>query len=182
MTTNLPPSEISGREPMNRAGQLAAMAVLDGSAVGHAGRERKLLSPGGQAEFEKSTAGLVKASIDDHATREVDVPDASVREDIFYQISGAQPAVAGLEPDMARHREMFAGLEKVGWQVLRLFSIGQLVINDRIDSFPPKPGSRVPRMHRRVAGHFRVQDGRTRVRRDFGYPEARPLIAPAPKA
>ena len=61
---------------------------------------------------------------------------------------------------------MFAGLERVDWRILRSFAIGQLVINDRIDDFFPKPGSRVPRMRFRVSG----------------YPGAKQLIEPAPKA
>ena len=125
---------------------------------------------------------MVNAFIRDYATRDVDVLAAYMHDDIVYQISEGQPDIVGVEAYKTRNRGMFEGLEKVDWRVLRSFAIGQLVINDRIDDFFPKPGSRVPRMSFRVAGHFLVQDGKIRVWRDFGYPGAKQLIEPASRA
>ena len=62
------------------------------------------------------------------------------------------------------------------------FAIGQVVINERIDEFYPKPGSKVPRMRFHVAGYFLIKDGRIQVWRDFTYPGAKQLIEPAPRA
>jgi limonene-1,2-epoxide hydrolase len=90
--------------------------------------------------------------------------------------------VVGVEEYKKRNGSMFEGLEKIDWQILRSFAIGQLVINDRIDEFFPKPGSRVPRMRFRVSGYFLVVDNKIKVWRDFGYPGAKQLVEPAPKA
>jgi limonene-1,2-epoxide hydrolase len=103
-------------------------------------------------------------------------------DDIVYQVSEGQPDVIGVEAYKKRNAEMFAGLERIDWQILRSFAIGQLVINDRIDDFFPKPGSRVPRMRFRVSGYFLMADSKIKVWRDFGYPGAKQLIEPAPRA
>ena len=64
----------------------------------------------------------------------------------------------------------------------RQFAIGQIVINDRVDEFYPYPGSKVPRMRFRVTGYFLIEDNKIKVWRDFGYPGAKQLVEPAPKA
>jgi len=101
-------------------------------------------------------------------------------DDIIYQVSAGQPEVIGVEAYKKRNSKMFAGLEKIDWVTLRQFTIGQLVINDRIDEFYPYPGSRVPRMRFRVAGYFLIADNKIKVWRDFGYPGAKQLVQPAP--
>ena len=53
---------------------------------------------------------------------------------------------------------------------------------DRIDEFYPYPGSKVPRMRFRVSGFFLIQDNKIKVWRDWGYPGAKQLVKPAPKA
>ncbi len=45
-----------------------------------------------------------------------------------------------------------------------------------------KTVSRVPRMRFRVYGYFLVVDSKIKAWRDFGYPGAKQLIEPAPKA
>jgi limonene-1,2-epoxide hydrolase len=90
--------------------------------------------------------------------------------------------VVGIEAYKKRNGAMLAGLEKVEWVTLRQFAIGQLVINDRIDEFYPYSGSKTPRMRFRVAGYFLIKNNKIQIWRDFGYPGAKQLIEPAPKA
>jgi len=175
-------NEISRRQLLGGAGALAAMALMDAQAGGHTGRPREILSPEQQAELEAANEALVNAFIRDYATRDVDVLAAYMHDDIVYQVSQGQPEVLGVDAYKTRNREMFAGLERIDWRVLRSCAIGQLVINDRIDDFFPKPGSRVPRMRFRVSGYFLIEEGKIRIWRDFGFPGAEQLIEPAPKA
>ena len=77
---------------------------------------------------------------------------------------------------------MLNGMEKIDWQILRQFAIGQVVINDRVDDFFPPVGGKMPRMQFRVAGYFLIENGKIRVWRDFGYPGAKQILEPAPKA
>lgn len=177
-----PSNEINRRQLLGGAGALAAMVVMDANAGGHTGRPREILSPEQQADLEASNEELVNAFVRDYSTRDVDVLAAYMHDDIVYQVSQGQPEVVGVEAYKARNRKMFDGLEKIDWQVLRSCAIGQLVINDRIDDFFPKPGSRVPRMRFRVSGYFLVEEGKIRVWRDFGYPGAEQLVESAPKS
>lgn len=158
------------------AGMLAALGMAEAQAGGHTGSPRVFLSPEEQFALERANETLVNNFIRDYATRDVNVLTGYMHEDIIYQVSEGQGEVHGIEAYRKRNAEMFAGLEKVDWRILRSFAIGQLVINDRIDDFFPKPGSKVPRMQFRVAGYFLVVDNKIKIWRDFGYPGARQLV------
>lgn len=161
------------------AGLLAAMGLSELRAGGHTGGERKVLTPDQQLALEEANETLVNNFIRDYATRDVDVLASYMADDIIYQVSEGQGEVRGIDAYKERNAAMFEGLEKVDWRILRSFAIGQLVINDRIDDFFPKPGSQVPRMQFRVAGYFLVVDNKIKVWRDFGYPGAQQLVEPA---
>jgi limonene-1,2-epoxide hydrolase len=173
---------LNRRELIQTAAMLATMGLSQAHAGGHTGPARKVLTPEQQAALEAANETLVNNFIRDYATRDVEVLASYMADDIIYQVSEGQGEVVGVEAYKKRNAAMFDGLEKVDWQILRSFAIGQLVINDRIDDFFPKPGSRVPRMRFRVSGYFYVLDGKIKVWRDFGYPGAEQLVEPAPKA
>jgi limonene-1,2-epoxide hydrolase len=175
-------NQFNRRNLLLSAGLLAALGMSEVQAGGHTGGKRKILSEAEQAALEKSNETLVNNFVRDYATRDVDILAAYMADDIIYQISEGQPEVVGVEAYKKRNASMFDGLEKVDWKILRSFAIGQLVINDRIDEFYPKPGSRVPRMRFRVSGYFLIVDDKIKIWRDFGYPGAKQLIEPAPKA
>ena len=164
------------------AGMIAALGMAESRAGSHTGGGRTLLTPDQQQALEAANETLVTNFIRDYATRDVDVLAAYMADDIIYQVSETQGEIQGIEAYRKRNASMFAGLEKIDWQILRSFAIGQLVINDRIDEFFPKPGSRVPRMRFRVSGYFLVVDNKIKIWRDFGYPGAKQLVEPAPKA
>ena len=176
-----PISPINRRDLMMGAGMLAMLGMQEAAAGGHRGK-RIILSEDEQLALEKANDQLVTDFINDYASRNVELLSKYMADDIIYQISEGQPEVVGVEAYKKRNKMMFDGLEKVDWITLRQFTVGQLVINDRIDEFYPYPGSKVPRMRFRVAGYFLIQDGKIKVWRDFGYPGAQQLIQPAPKA
>jgi len=161
---------------------LGAMSMMGNAlAGGHTGKE-KYLSEDEQLAIEKANAELVTNFCNDYSKRDVDTLAAYVHDDIIYQITERQPDVVGIEAYRKHLTPMLAGLEKIDWQILRQHAIGQLVINDRIDEFYPPVGGRIPRMRFRVAGYFWIVDGKIKVWRDFGYPGAKQLLEPAPKA
>ena len=175
-------AHLNRRELICGAGILAAIGMSQAYAGAHTGGGREILTSEQQQTLEKANETLVNNFIRDYSTREVDIVAAYLADDIIYQVSETQGEVIGIEAYKKRIASSFAGLEKVDWQVLRSFAIGQLVINERIDDFFPKPGSRVPRMRFRVSGYFLVVDNKIRIWRDFGYPGAKQLIEPAPKS
>ena len=173
---------LNRRDVIWGAGLLAALGLSELQAGGHTGGERIVLTPDEQLALEKTNETLVNDFIRDYSTRDVDVLASYMADDIIYQVSEGQGEVRGIDAYKERNAAMFEGLEKVDWRILRSFAIGQLVINDRIDDFFPKPGSQVPRMRFRVAGYFLVVDNKIKVWRDFGYPGAQQLVEPAPSA
>ena len=173
---------LNRRELLWGAGMLAALTMAEAQAGGHTGAGRAVLTPEQQQALEAANETLVTNFIRDYATRDVGVLAAYMADDIIYQVSENQGEVRGVEAYKKRNAAMFEGLEKIDWQILRSFAIGQLVINDRMDEFFPKPGSRVPRMRFRVAGYFLVLDSKIKVWRDFGYPGPKQLVEPAPEA
>ena len=173
---------VNRRELIWGAGMLAALGMSNAQAGAHTGAgERAVMTPEQQQALEKANEALVNNFIRDYSLRDVEVVAGYLADDIIYQVSESQGEVIGIEAYKKRIATSFAGLEKVDWQVLRSFAIGQLVINDRIDEFYPKPGSRVPRMRFRVSGYFLVVDNKIQIWRDFGYPGAKQLVEPAPK-
>jgi len=180
---NSPQSGINRRQLLTGAGMLGAMSMMGESALagGHTGKE-KYLTEDEQLALEKANAELVTNFCNDYSNRDVDTLLSYVHDDIIYQITERQPEVVGIEAYRKHLTPMLAGLEKIDWQITRQHAIGQLVINDRVDDFFPPVGGRIPRMRFRVAGYFWIVDGKIKVWRDFGYPGAKQLLKPAPKA
>ena len=181
MSVEDPKTLLNRRDLFMGAGMLAAMAMTEAQAGGHTGKET-YLSEDEQLALEKANAELVSNFVADYAKRDVDTLLSYVADDIVYQITEAQPDVVGKEAYRKHLTPMLGGLEKVDWQILRQFAIGQVVINDRVDDFFPPVGGRIPRMRFRVTGYFLIVDNKIKVWRDFGYPGARQLLEPAPKA
>jgi len=182
MPEDHPEASLNRRDLLLGASLITALGISAAQAGGHRGGERVILSEEEQLALEKANDELITNFIKDYASRDVELLASYMADDIIYQVSAGQPEVIGVEAYKKRNGAMFAGLEKIDWVTLRQFTIGQVVINDRIDEFYPYPGSKVPRMRFRVTGYFLIEDGKIKVWRDFGYPGAEQLVQPAPKA
>jgi limonene-1,2-epoxide hydrolase len=172
---------LNRRDVFLGAGMLALLATQEGQAGAHRG-PRIELSEAEQAALERANDALVAGFVRDYATCDADVLSRYVADDIVYQITTGMPEVVGIEAFRKHNANMFKGLDKVEWVNLRQFTIGQVVINDRIDEFYPYPGSSTPRMRFRVAGYFLIENNKIKVWRDFPYPGSKQLIEPAPRA
>jgi limonene-1,2-epoxide hydrolase len=178
------------RELMNRrellmgtsmVGMAAMLGMQQALAGGH-NKPRVELTETQQLELEQANNQLVADFVAAYATRDAAVIDSFVSDDIVYQITPGMAEIVGREAFYKHNANMFKGLDKVAWVNSRQFTIGPIVINDRVDDFIPYAGSKVPRMQFRVAGYFLVEDNKIQVWRDFPYPGAKQLIEPAPKA
>jgi len=161
---------------------MAAMLGMQNALAGGHKAPRIELTETQQLELEEANNLLVADFVAAYATRDADVIGKYVSDDITYQITTGMADIVGREAFHKHNANMFKGLDKVEWVNLRQFTIGQVVINDRIDDFFPYPGSRVPRMRFRVAGFFLIEDNKIKTWRDFPYPGAKQLVEPAPKA
>jgi limonene-1,2-epoxide hydrolase len=160
---------------------LASLGIQEAMAGGH-NAKRVQLTEAQQLALEKANDKLVANFVADYATRDADVIGNYVSDDIAYQITTGMPDIVGRQAFHKHNANMFKGLDKVEWVNLRQFTIGPVVINDRIDEFYPYPGSKTPRMRFRVAGYFLIEDNKIKTWRDFPYPGAKQLIEPAPRA
>jgi len=163
------------------AGAIAMAGMQQAFAGGH-NTPRVEMSKEEQQALEQANDKLVRDFCDDYSKLSAEVLDKYVHDDIIYQITQGMPEVTGREAFFKHNDNMLKGLDSTEWINLRQHTIGQVVINERIDEFYPFPGSRVPRMRFQVAGYFLVEDGKIRIWRDFSYPGSKQLIEPAPKA
>jgi limonene-1,2-epoxide hydrolase len=179
------PFDLINRRDLLKGGSMAGMVAMLGMQEALAGghtSDRVELTEEEQLALEKANDKLVADFVDAYAKRDAAVLSEFVADDIIYQITTGMPDIVGREAFFKHNDNMFKGLDKVEWFNLRQFTVGQVVINDRIDEFYPYPGSKTPRMRFRVAGYFLVEDNKIKVWRDFPYPGAKQLIEAAPKA
>ena len=177
-----PDNTLNRRDLMLGAGMLSMMGMMQTAQAGGHTAPRELLTEDQQLALEKSNDELVANFMADYSKKDINLLASYLHDDIIYQITEGMPDVVGIEDYKKRNGPMLDGLEKVEWITLRQFAVGQLVINDRIDEFWPYPGSKTPRMRFRVSGYFLVVDNKIKIWRDFGYPGAKQLVKPAPKA
>ncbi|MGI9289824.1 MAG: limonene-1,2-epoxide hydrolase family protein [Gammaproteobacteria bacterium] len=163
------------------AGVIALAGVQQAFAGGHTG-PRVEMSKEEQMALEKANDKLIRDFCDDYSKLSAEVLDKYVHDDVIYQITQGMPEVVGREAFFNHNDRMLKGLDSTDWINLRQHTIGQVVINERIDEFYPFPGSKIPRMRFQVAGYFLIEEGKIRIWRDFSYPGSKQLIEPAPKA
>lgn len=163
------------------ASALAMMSMPDAMADGHT-RPRVEMTKKEQKALEKANHKLVKNFCEDYSKLDAAVLDTYVADDIVYQITQGMPEVVGREAFFKHNDNMLKGLESTEWINKRQHTIGQVVINERVDEFYPFPGSSIPRMRFQVTGYFLIVDNKIKVWRDFSYPGSKQLIEPAPKA
>jgi len=161
-------------------GAVAALAMSEAHAGGHSGQP--VLTPEEQKAIEVANAKLVDNFVADYSKLDVDLLLSYVHDDVIYQITDGMPEVVGIDAYREHLTPMLSGMESIEWKTLRQFSIGQLVINERVDEFYPPVGGKMPRMRWWVSGYFLIIDNKIKVWRDFPYPGAKQLLEPAPKA
>ena len=163
------PGLISRRNAIGATGAIATLGIL--SAARSDADDR--------SELEIVNETLVTNFCRDYSKLDVDVLSAYLADDIIYQISESQGVINGLQEYRERNGDIAERFEAIDWRILRSHAIGPLVVNERIDFFIARPGTRQPNMRFAVAGYFLVQDGKIQVWRDFGMPGVRPVVSPS---
>ena len=102
---------------------------------------------------------LIKANED----KDVDALLALLSDDIAYE-NVPMGVMNGREEVRAMLGPFLAGAEKVAWEVLEQVESGDVVMNERVDRFWLAGGHKV---ELRVAGVFKVKDGKVTVWRDY---------------
>ena len=118
--------------------------------------------------LEQANADLVTRFCLDWALRDVEKLVPYLADNLIYQMFEKRPDLIGLEEFRREVGPFLKDLARVEWEILRTFTIGQVVINERVDHFIAKPGGRS--MHFPIAGLFVVKAGKIELWRDYSLP------------
>ncbi|MDP6437351.1 MAG: limonene-1,2-epoxide hydrolase family protein [Gammaproteobacteria bacterium] len=148
---------LSRRAVLGAAGGLAACATISGEN----GQVEK-------SELEIENERIVTQFCLDWATRDANLLADYLADDIQYQMFEGRPDIVGREAFIKELDGFLKNLKEVRWEILRTYSIGELVINDRVDHFIGEDEKRS--MHFAIAGYFLVRDGKIKIWKDYGIP------------
>jgi limonene-1,2-epoxide hydrolase len=107
----------------------------------------------------ETVTALIKAN----EARDIDALLAVVTDDIVYE-NVPMGVMNGTEEVRAMLAPFLAGAERVTWEVLEQVESGDTVMNERIDRFWLAGDHKI---ELRVAGVFKVRDGKVSVWRDY---------------
>jgi limonene-1,2-epoxide hydrolase len=132
---------------------------------------------GGRAErtpLETVNEDLVTRFCLDWALRDVEKLIPYLADNLIYQMFEKRPDLIGIEAFRREVGPFLKDLARVEWEMLRTFTIGQVVINERVDHFIAKPGGRS--MHFPIVGLFVVKNSKIELWRDYSLPGGKPRM------
>ena len=144
------------------------LLVAGGLAAGCTGLATDGDAGSASTPLEQANADLVTRFCLDWALRDVEKLVPYLADNLIYQMFEKRPDLIGLEEFRREVGPFLKDLARVDWEILRTFTIGQVVINERVDHFVAKPGGRS--MHFPIAGLFVVKAGKIELWRDYSLP------------
>lgn len=157
------PQPLANRRDLLALGGAGVFAALGGEL--HAG-ENVVSEP---SEIEKENEKLVTEFCNSWSSIDIEEITGYFDDKIVYQMFEGMPDIKGKEAFTKRIEPFFASIEKVHWDILRTYAIGNLVINERVDHF--YRGDDKPDMHFPVAGLFIIKNGKIVIWRDYSMPK-----------
>jgi len=121
-----------------------------------------------KSDLEVENERIVTQFCLDWAKRDVNLLADYLAEDVEYQMFEGRPDIIGRDAFIKELGGFLGGLKEVEWEILRTYTIGELVINDRIDHFVGEDEKRS--MHFAIAGVFLVRDGKIKMWKDYSLP------------
>ncbi len=153
---------ISRRTVLAAAGGLAACSTVS------TGGNDSVSEASVKSELEIENERIVTQFCLDWSTRDVNLLADYLADDIVYQMFERRPDIIGRDAFVKELGGFLQNLKEVEWEILRTYSIGELVINDRIDHFIGEDEKRS--MHFSIAGYFLVRDGKIKIWKDYSLP------------
>ena len=144
------------------------LLITGGLAAGCTGLASGGGSDAAQTPLETANAALVTRFCLDWALRDVEKLVPYLADNLVYQMFEKRPDMIGIEEFRREVGPFLKDLARVEWDILRTFTIGQVVINERVDHFIARPGGRS--MHFPIAGLFVVKNGKIELWRDYSLP------------
>lgn len=119
-------------------------------------------------ELEVENERIVTQFCLDWAKKDINLLADYLADDVVYQMFEGRPDIVGKDAFIKELGGFLDNLKEVDWEILRTCTIGELVINDRIDHFIGEDENRS--MHFSIAGFFLVRDGKIKVWKDYSLP------------
>ncbi len=127
-------------------------------------------SPTEKSALETENERIVTQFCLDWAKRDAAHLAEYLSEDVVYQMYEGHPDIIGRQAFIDTLDNFLKNLHAVEWEITRSYSVGELVINERIDHFISADDSKS--MHVAIAGWFLVRDGKIKIWRDYALPGA----------
>lgn len=141
------------------AGGLASALAVMGTA--HAA------GPEANSELEAEKEKIVNDFCAAWSARDPDVLLPYLDTDVEYYMFEGRPPINGTAEFSAQLRPFMAGMREIDWEILRSSTMGDIVLNERIDHFLRPEGSNAPDNHFHVVGVFLVRGGKIVYWKDY---------------
>ena len=149
---------------LTRRGLLTATVwSIAGCSTIEAGEQQSMKS-----ELELENERIVTQFCLDWSKRDIHLLADYLADDVVYQMFEGNPDIIGKDKFINTLEGFLKGMKEVEWEIIRTHSIGELVINDRIDHFVGEDESKS--MHFSIAGWFLVRDSKIKLWRDYSLP------------
>jgi limonene-1,2-epoxide hydrolase len=142
-------------------GAAAASIALGRPAAGRAAGPEA--NPALEAQKEKIVSDFCAA----WSARDPDTLMPFLDTDIEYHMFEGRPPIMGTEEFSTQLRPFMAGMREITWDILRSCTMGDIVLNERIDHFLRAEGSEAPDNHFHVVGVFLVRGGKIIYWKDY---------------
>lgn len=123
-----------------------------------------------EATSEKET--FVNNFCADWSKTDVEALTPYLSDTIEYYMWEKAPPIKGIDAFRKQITTFMASMNAIDWEVLQSASMGDIVINERIDRFSPGEGSQLPTDRFDVVGLFVVREGKIQYWKDFGIRDA----------
>jgi limonene-1,2-epoxide hydrolase len=155
-------ASLTRRDILVGAGGLAASSLVGCTT------QAQIKEQAVSSELEQENERIVTQFCLDWAKRDVDLLADYLADDIVYQMFEGRPDILGKEAFKQALGGFTKNLKSIEWEILRTHTIGELVINDRIDHFIGETEEKS--MHFAIAGFFLVKEGKIKVWKDYSLP------------
>jgi limonene-1,2-epoxide hydrolase len=119
-------------------------------------------------EQEQENERIVTQFCLDWAKQDVDLLADYLADDIVYQMFEGRPDIIGKQAFKKELGDFIKNLKEIKWEIFRSYTVGELVINERIDHFIAETEEKS--FHLPIEGFFLVRDGKIKVWKDYTLP------------
>ena len=129
--------------------------------------QAKAAGPEAESDLEAEKEKIVNEFCAAWATKDADQLASFLSDDIEYHMFEGRPPINGLAEFSVQLKPFVAGMAEIDWEILRSCTMGDIVLNERIDHFIRPEGSAAPDSHFHVVGVFLVRGGKIVYWKDY---------------